>query len=400
MRKRGLNLHTSIIVVVIAAQVTWYAIILAQLAASPLTIRDVDYVAIYPAGYIARYDGLARVYDMNLQKNIQDAAISPLKLANFYPYNHPPFLVPILMLVTTSNYIASFYRWLVVLLIFHLLSLTVLACLFRSLGWPRKEVLLLAITGLLFYPIFGAYLKGQDSAFVLFGVSVWAYGVLTGKDKVAGLGLGLAAMRPQVALVLAVPFLFKRRKVWWWFVGWGAILVLYFTLLIGVNGLKDFIQTLFLSAAGMGIDVSAMPTLMGALVRTFPAISAQLLNIIGYGGYVLAIMFLCFVWLKSHEIKVKQVGLAVLMGIVFSPHLHVHDLSLLLIPVLCAMVVLVEEKILRRRDAIFLLLGVSVIFTLNGVFWFYSIIYLMIMVLGLLLWVPGWWKARQEAAPG
>jgi len=400
MRKRGLNLRIILFVVLIAAQVTWYAIILVQLIASPQTIREVDYVAIYPAGYIARYEGLSSVYDMNQQKRIQDAVISPLKLANFYPYNHPPFLVPILLLVTTSNYLASFYRWLVVLLIFHLLSLTVLAGLFRSLGWPRKEVWLLAITGLLFYPIFGAYLKGQDSVFVLFGVSVWAYGLLTGKDIIAGLGLGLAAMRPQVALVLAVPFLFKRRKVWWWFIGWGAIFLLYFSLLIGVNGLKEFIQTLFLSAAGMGIDVNAMPTLMGALVRGFPTISAQMLNIIGYAGFGLAILFLCLVWQKSREIKVKQIGLAVLMSIVFSPHLHVHDLSLLLIPVVCAMVALVDEKVLARRNAIFLLLGVSVIYTINGVFWFYSIIYLMIVMLGLLLWVPGWWKARQEASPG
>ena len=396
MSKRVLNLRIILFVIVIMAQVTWYAIILARLVASPSTIRVVDYVAIYPAGYIARYEGLTSVYDMNLQQRIQDAAVAPLKLANFYPYNHPPFLVPILLLVTTSNYIASFYRWLVVLLIFHLLSLTLLAGLFQSLGWPRKEIWLLAIAGLLFYPIFGAYLKGQDSVFVLFGVSVWSYGVLTGKDKVAGLGLGLAAMRPQVALVLALPFIFKRRKVWWWFVGWGLILLLYFTLLIGVQGLKDFIQTLFLSGAGMGIDVNAMPTLMGAIVRVNPAIPVQTLDVIGYGGYGLAILFLCIVWLKSREIGFKQVGLAVLMSIVFSPHLHVHDLSLLLIPVLCAMVVLVEQKMLGRGNAIFLLLGVSVVFTINGVFWVYSIIYLTILLLGLLLWVPGWWKARQE----
>jgi hypothetical protein len=400
MRKRGVGLRTILFVLVIAAQGTWYTIILARLVASPWSIRQVDYVAIYPAGYIARYEGLSSVYDMKMQQRIQDAAISPLKLASLYPYNHPPYLVPILRLVTTSDYIASFYRWLVILLIFHLLSLMFLAGLFRWLGWPRKDVWLLAVAGLFFYPIFGAYLKGQDSAFVLFGVSVWSFGVLTGKDRLAGLGLGLVAMRPQVALVLALPFLFKRRKVWWWFVGWGAILLMYFYLLIGWNGVMEFTQTLFLSAAGKGIDVNAMPTLMGALVRSIPAIPAQTLNLIGYSGYVLALLFLCLVWLKSHEITARQVGLAVLISIVFSPHLHVHDLSLLLVPVLCALVVLVDEKILRQRYAIFLLLGVSVVFTVNGVFWFYPIIYLTIVLLGLLLWMPGWWKARREVVPG
>jgi len=76
MRKRGLNLRTVLFLVVIVAQVTWYAIIVAQLVASPATIREVDYVAIYPAGYIARYEGLASVYDMNLQKRVQDGAIA------------------------------------------------------------------------------------------------------------------------------------------------------------------------------------------------------------------------------------------------------------------------------------------------------------------------------------
>jgi len=398
MRKCGVSLRTILFIVVIVTQITWYAIIVARLIASPLTIRDVDYIAIYPAGYIARYEGLSFVYDMNLQKQVEDATIYPLKLANFYPYNHPPYLIPLLLLVTTSDYIASFYRWIYILAIFHLLSLMLLAFLFRSYGWQRKDVWFLAIAGLLFYPIFGAYLKGQDSAFLLFGVTIWAYGLLSGKDKVAGLGLGLAAMRPQIALVLALPFLFNRRKVWWWFVGWGVILLFYFFLLIGIQGFKDFIQTLFLSGVGMGIDVNAMPTLMGAIVRAAPAISVQKFDILGYGGYVLAILFLCIVWLRSSEIGFKHVGLAVLISIVFSPHLHTHDLSLLLIPVLCAMEVLVEQKILVRRNSIFLLLGISVVFTINGVFWNYLIIYLTILLLGLLLWVPGWVRHGNQPA--
>ena len=396
MRNRRLNLRNVLFVVVIVSQATWYALIVARLVASPSTLKTIDYVAIYPAGYIARYQGLSYIYDLNLQQRVEAAAIYPNQLARFYPYNHPPFLVRILQWVTTSNYTASFYRWIFVLAVFHLFSLMLLALLLHSFGWQRKEVWLIAISGLLFYPIFAAYLKGQDSAFTLFGVVLWTYGLLTAKDKVAGLGLVLAAMRPQIALVLALPFLFKRRKVWWWFVAWGLILLVYFYLLIGAQGLKEFIQMLFLSGEGMGFDVNVMPTLMGAIVRTFPTISAQMLHAIGYSGYVLAILFLCLVWLKSREIRFQHVGLAVLMGIVFSPNLHVHDLSLLLVPALGAAVVLVNQKILSQEKAVLVLLGVSVVFAINGIFWFYSIIYLTIFLLGLLLWVPGWLKVRQK----
>ena len=139
---------------------------------------------------------------------------------------------------------------------------------------------------------------------------------------------------------------------------------------------------------------------MGAILRTFPAISVQMLDAIGYGGYVLAILILCFVWLKSHEIRFEQVGLAVLMSIMFSPHLHTHDLSLLLIPALCVAVELTEHKVVKRETSIFLFLIISVIFAFTWVFSSFSIIYITYHLLALLLWVPSWWKAHQKKQPG
>jgi hypothetical protein len=395
MKNRAIKFNTLLFIIIVAIQSTWYILIMARQIATPSILKNVDYIAIYPAGYIAHYEGISNTYDLNLQQRVEAAVIYPAALTQFYPYNHPPFLLRILQWVTTKNYTASFYRWIFVLVVFHLTDLILLALLLRSSGWQRKEVWLVAISGFLFYPIFAAYLKGQDSAFTLLGVALCTYGLLTKKDKLAGLGLVLAVMRPQIALVLALPFLFRRQKVWWWFVCWGLIMLLYFYLLIGAQGLNDFIRTLFFSAEGMGLDVKAMPTLMGAIVRIFPTISAQMLHAIGYGAYGLVILFLCFVWLKSREIRFNHFGLAVLISVVFSPHLHVHDLSLLIIPAVGAMVNLVEKTMLSRRNAVFLLLCVSVVFTINGVFFSYLTIYLMIFLLGLFLWVPGWPKVPE-----
>jgi hypothetical protein len=33
------------------------------------------------------------------------------------------------------------------------------------------------------------------------------------KDPLSGLGLAMLVIRPQIALVLAIPFIFKRRRV-------------------------------------------------------------------------------------------------------------------------------------------------------------------------------------------
>jgi hypothetical protein len=388
IKSRFRSFRLIIFVLLAAFQATWYGLLIKQLVAEPQTARQVDYVAIYTAGYIARYDGLDLTYNLPLQKQVESAATSPVQLTRFYPYNHTPHLVRILQLITDQDIVSSFYRFLLVLLFFHLLSVILLARLMYYYKWPRLEIWMVALSGLLFYPIFAVYLKGQDSAFLLLGVTVWAFGVLTGRDKVAGLGLALAAFRPQVALVLALPFLFKRRQVWWWFVAWGCVFLVYFFLLIGFGGMKDFIGTLLLSSSG--IDVDKMPTLMGAVARAFPNLPVAWLFGSGYAGYGLVILGACLVWAKSRRIGVEQVGLAVLLGLAFSPHLHTHDLSLLLIPVVAVMLRLVETGWLSREKAAMIPIGFSMLLLINGVLIYYSVFYIVMLALGVLLWLPTW----------
>ena len=395
MKKRLFNLRL-LFTLIVVFESTCYAVIVAQQVAAPYQLNGIDYIAIYTGGYIAHYDGLIHVYDLSLQQRVEAAAALPLQLARFYPYNHPPFLIQILEWITTSDLTGSFSRWVLVLFAFHMISLVLLANLMKLSGWNRKQVWIASISGLLFYPIFSTYLKGQDSTFLLLGAVLWTYGLLTEKDMLAGLGLAVTALRPQIALMLAIPFLFNRRKVVWWFVGWGSSFLIYFFLLIGEKGLKDFVQLLFLTASGMGIDVDKMPTLMGSVVRAFPGIPAFYLNCIGYSGYALAILFLCIIWKKSQHLQFKHVGVAILLSTFFSPHLHFHDLSLLLIPTLGAAAVLIEHKILSKNNAVLLPLMISLVLLISQVFlavdifWSYLIIYLSMLLLGFLLWWPGW----------
>jgi hypothetical protein len=254
--------------------------------------------------------------------------------------------------------------------------------------WQGGELWIFGISGLLFYPIFVSYLKGQDSTFLLLGISLWTFGLLTARDRVAGLGLALALIRPQVTLALALPFLFKRRQVWWWFLAWGLVLFGYSYLLVGWNGLVDFFRVLLISGQGRGFDVDRMITLMGVIIRLFPAIDSQLLHIIGYAGYTLAILFLCILWSKSTVIEFKHIGLAVLFSMVLSPHMHSHDLSLLLIPALGAATTLAGCKALSKKGAALLPLCTSVLLALNDIPTTKIIVYLLMLALALLLWFP------------
>jgi len=345
MKPHLLDLRNILLIVGITFLATWYAILLTYMLTGYKGLKGgADYLAHYSAGYILRYVSPERLYDLDLQRQIQEAVAPPDRLERYYYYNHPPFLAGILGWVTTKDYNSSYFRWVLFLIVFHLTSLGLLVYLMRRFQWQVEEIWVLGISGLLFAPLFVAYLKGQDSTFLLLGVSLWTFGLLTARDRVAGLGLALAAIRPQVALVLALPFLFKRRQVWWWFVAWGLILLAYCYLLVGVQGLEGFFQVLLFSGQGTGIDVDKMITLMGAILRLFPDIDPGLFHIIGYGGYALAILFLCLLWDRSRALEFKQVGLAILFSMVFSPHMHNHDLSLLLIPALGAATILAETR--------------------------------------------------------
>jgi hypothetical protein len=396
MKPRVLDLRKVLLLVVFFFLATWYALLGMYMFNSNLGKGGVDYLAHYSAGYIFRYVSPERLYDLDLQLHIQESIASSYRVTRYYYYNHPPILAGILGWVTTKNYNASYFRWVLVLIVFHLASLSILSYLMRRFQWKTEELRILGISGLLFGPVFIACLKGQDSTFLLLGVSLWIFGLLTDRDRVAGLGLALAVIRPQIALVLALPFLFKRRKVWWWFVAWGLILLAYSYLMVGAKGLEGFFQVLLFSGQGTGIDVDKMVTLMGAILRLFSDINPRLFHIIGYGGYGLSILFLCFLWARSRALEFKHIGLAILLSMVFSPHMHEHDLSLLLIPALGAATTLAMNQVFSRKYAALLPLGVSLILTVNVISYIKTVVYLIMLALALFLWFPGWFKPRKK----
>jgi len=396
MKPRLLDLRNILLLGGIVFQIAWYAVLVVYMFAHLERLKIIDYSVMYMGGYIVRYESPTRLYDLDLQRHIQETVISPDGTTHFYPYNHPPILAQVLGWVTTKDLTASYFRWILILFVFHLTGLSALVYLFRVYQWHVGELWIFWISGLLFYPVFVSYLKGQDSTFLLLGVSLWTFGLLTTRHQFAGLGLALVAILTQIALVLALPFLFKRRRVWWWFLAWGLILFGYSYLLVGGEGLIDFFRVLLISGQDRGFDVDYMFTLMGAILRLFPNIDLVLFNVIGYGGYALAILFLCLLWARSRVIKLKHIGLAILLGMLFSPHLHSHDLSLLLIPALGAATTLASCGVLSQKNAALLPSCVSVLLALNDIPSSKIMVYLIMLALALLLWFPGWFRLRKK----
>jgi hypothetical protein len=246
---------------------------------------------------------------------------------------------------------------------------------------------------LLFFPVFISILSGQDSTILLLGLSLWAVGLLSDKDGVAGIGLAMVTIRPQIALILVIPFLFKRRKVLWWFLGSAAILGVLSIALIGIKGAIGFFQILGISVKGEGyfLNETAMINFLGLLKRWLPVMFTNAANISSWVMYIAVAVLLCLIWIRSSTIGEKQIGLAVLLAIFAAPHLQYHDLAALLIPVICLMSLINKAQLWNDLVTSLLPLGISWILFMSNFndFFKYNVPYLIGISLGLMLCYPG-----------
>lgn len=366
------RVRLSLVLLIVAAvfQLSWYILMWVRLAESPGGYESTDFRSAYTAGRLVSTGHLSDFYNLDLQYHFQENAFgvtfSPTDLLT---YNHPPILIPIQAFLFTVNYPASYWRWAIFLILLLAGSSVLVVRLLLLRGWDHSSTAAAIVGWVLFYPVFLSILKGNDTTFLLLGATVWFYGLLKEDDRLAGLGLALTTIRPQIALTLAIPFLFKRRRVWWWFCAGASLLVVYSISMLGWKGVEEFRQVLLVSARGegYGISPSTMFNFIGIALRLFPRASAQDVNLSAWVVYILAILLLSFIWWRSKKIDNRHIILAVVLCVFTAPHLHYHDLGLLSLAILGLMIDSVERGILSSKKAPLILLSVSCLLILADV---------------------------------
>src|SRR5688572_9849387 len=302
----------------------------------PVERTGADFIHFYSAGRIAQSEGAGQVYDLALQQKIEEQQVGfPLAPGQVLPYNHLPFLIPILQTIVSTDYVNSFYRWILIMVILFKMGIITLGRILTEHGMDGKSIFLASIGSCLFLPLFFSLMNGQDTAFLFLGAAIWIYGMVTRREMIAGLGLSLTTVRPHIALILALPMLFSYRKVFMGFVIGSGILALISFLIIGVDGTREFIDIILISAGGewYGMKQYAMFNLIGILMRSLPSLGAGTIRTIGWIIYGVAIIALCIFWARSKNLEAGKIGLTVILALFTVPHLHFHDLTLLLIPI-------------------------------------------------------------------
>jgi Glycosyltransferase family 87 len=358
-----------------------------RMIGDPVERSGADFIAFYSAGRVARAHGFASIYDIEQQQKIEREVVGfPLAEGQVLLYNHMPYLVPLLALVVNENYVGSFERWILVLISIYLIGTQFLI---KSLFAAEKAEIRFAllIVTLTFSPLFISLWQGQDTAFLYLGVLFWCIGILKKQDWLIAVGLALATVRPHISLALAVPLLFRYQRAWWRSLLLISLLALFSVMILNVQGTIGFVNLLRISSEGVwfGMKPEAMLNLLGLLLRIVQIPNSGVASWIGWLIYLAGIVLISALWQHSEIIEGRLLGLSILIALMTAPHLHLHDLTLLIFPLLF----IAQDRMVTRSEprwamiplgaSLFLLIGIL----LDGVY--YSLPYLLFVILVYLL---------------
>lgn len=296
---------------------------------TPSLRTGTDFMAFYAAGRVAQLHGFSNIYKIDLQQEIQEGIVGfPLAEGQVLLYNHVPYLVPLLSSLVSENYVASFIRWAMILLSVYIAATVLLV---RAANDDRNLALLFG--SILFFPFFQSLLLGQDTSFLFLGVVLWGVGLIKKSDWLAGIGLALTSVRPHLCIALAVPFLFQNRRILWRFLAAVSVLILTSLLLLGKNGTLEFLTILQISAGGTwhGMHEADMVNLIGAATRILPFVDTSAIRMAGWFGYFIGIFLIALLWQRQLSLTIK-ISATLILALFFAPHLHYHDLTILLVP--------------------------------------------------------------------
>jgi len=342
-----------------------YVAVWIRLINDPVERAGSDFIAFYSAGIVAKEQGFSRVYDVEAQQAVEEKIVGfPLVQGQVLLFNHLPFLLPMLYTVMSENYVGSFYIWFLLLLIFNYSAILILARYLKNSGTDQRMIFLMSISTFLFLPLFFSLMNGQDTAILFLGIALWVYGLTSGREMLSGIGLSLTTVRPHISLLIAIPMLFSHRRIFLNYLVSTGGLAAFSVLILGVAGTRKFIEILMISAAGQwhGMKEEAMFNFIGLLTRTLPSVDREVLRALGWGVFALGIVVLSFLWAKNKN-GTLLIGLTTIIALFTSPHLHFHDLTLLLIP----LYEFIELRVLKASTAIVLPVAVSLLFLASNV---------------------------------
>jgi hypothetical protein len=296
------------------------------------SLKGLDFLFLYtPARLFLEGHG-SQLYNYPFFAHAEATIADPTRIAHGgMPNVYPPYVAVILAPLAALPYVPAYFVWLA---LNALLFVLCLYCLETYAGLSRRQAFAARLASLLFLPAVLALFQGQSTMWVL---AAWVATVLSlraGRDGLAGVALAASLVKPQYVLPwLLVLVLYRRWRALAWFAGSAIVLVAISLLAFGPGIVTAYAESV-VQAAGYRNQFGGFDNLanrgLGALFGTvLPSPAAGPVTL---AADVAALALLCVQALRWRSLEVS-LGLAAVTALLISPHVLIHDLTLVLIPI-------------------------------------------------------------------
>ncbi len=285
-----------------------------------------DYVSFYAAGVLVRQGHGAALYDYAMQTAVQRASFDANFIPNAYPL--PAFVAFLLAPLTALSFVAG-------ALVLFAANIALIGVLARA-GWrylagvPHRA--LLVVCAAVSMPAFLVVLRTQFDLVVL--ASIVGCFTLIRRDRpfTAGAVLALALVKPH--LVAAVVLLLLMKRAWPVLAGLATVglpLLLAPVAVFGLGILRDQLALIASypgSSSEHSVAAYSMVNVRGAITSIFdpanPLVWAIPLALIAGVSLASAMR----VWSRRTLDDPQSWALALMLPVLYSPHVHVWSVSL------------------------------------------------------------------------
>jgi len=318
-----------------------------------------DFRVFYSSGYLVRQGETAKLYDYDTQTRIQRTLIPN---ARTFPFIHPPFEAIIFAPLAMLSYPQAHFAFLAL----NLFLLVPVALLLRpySRGFGYGLLLIFA-----FVPVTEALLQGQDSLVLLLICAVALRLLAAEFHLYAGVVLGLGLFRFQLVLPILLLFVLWKH----WRVLFGFLFSAGPLFAASLPYLGNYWHALRESAvANAAQPIFCMANIRGLL--RFPPVVL-----------LASILVVWTAWRSGNRADLPmKFSLAIIAASLVSYHMLIHDVSLLLIPL-----VLLLRYSLKMDAAFFVALALFPIQLLAyfALLHFYLVALFVLALFAVLCWI-------------
>lgn len=292
--------------------------------------QKTDFISYFSAARLVVEGHGASLYNFAVLSGVERHVVAPYRLTyGVLPYVYPPYFAVGIAPLGVIGLVPAYAVWAALNLLWLSLSLVVIQ---RRAGLGMQGTLILWLGAWTFIPTFIALLHGQVSFFMLAVMGAALLCLERRLDLLAGALLAVAMLKPTYVLPCVLVLLVRGRfRAILAFVAASLALAVAPIAVAGPHINTGYLQTLRRAAGwttqfGYGPEKTA--SLAGPLRDLLPSGAAMAaLALLAIAGLA-AVAYLA----RRSPGLAGPYGLAVLVGILVSPHVLIHDLVLLLLP--------------------------------------------------------------------